>query len=114
MDLESSEIESGICSVSLSGKMDILGTQEIDMKFTALTASKKAAVLVDLSKVTLLASIGIRTLVTSAKAQKLRGGTMVLYRPTELIEQVLKSTGIDEIIPIAHDMDAARTALGVA
>ena len=114
MELETRQLESGIVGINLSGRMDAIGTQQIDLKFTALTATRKAAILVDLSQVTLLASIGIRTLVNNAKAQKLRGGSMVLYQPTSLVEQVLKSTGIDTIIPIAHDMDAAREALGVS
>jgi anti-anti-sigma factor len=69
--------------------------------------------LVDLSKVTLLASIGIRLLVNNAKAQKLRGGLMVLYQPAGLVEEVLRTTGIDAIIPIAYDMATARGALGL-
>jgi anti-anti-sigma factor len=114
MELTTSEREPGILEIALSGRMDILGTQQIDLKFSILTAASKAQILVDLSKVTFLASIGIRTLVSNARAQKLRGGTMVLYKPTDAVEQVLKSTGIDAIIPIAHDMSEARGALGIA
>src|SRR5438105_2738881 len=55
-------------TIRMSGKMDAIGTQQIDLKFTALTATAKTAVLVDLSKVALLASIGIRTLVSKAQA----------------------------------------------
>jgi anti-sigma B factor antagonist len=111
MELQSGELESGILGIRLSGRMDSAGAQEIDMRFTALTATRKAPVLVDLSGVTFLASIGIRTLVTNAKAQKRRGGTFVLYRPSGPAEEVLKSAGIDTIIPIAYDMEGARKAL---
>lgn len=111
MELHSRELESGIVSISLVGRMDSLGAQEIDMRFTALSATRKVPVLVDLSQVTFMASIGIRTLVTNAKAQKRRGGVMVLYQPSAAVEEVLKSTGIDSIIPIAHDMEAAQRAL---
>jgi len=114
MELDTCELESGILSISLVGKLDVLGARKIDTEFAALTTTSKAAVLVDLSKVTLLASIGIRTLVSSAKAQQRCGGAMVLYQPTSLVEKALRSTGIDAIIPIAHDMTAARGALGIA
>jgi anti-anti-sigma factor len=112
VEVETRELETGILGIILSGKLDAAAAQQIDLKFTSVAATRKAAILVDLSKVTFLASIGIRLLVSNAKAQKLRGGSMVLYQPTELVEQVLKTTGIDEIIPIAHDMAAARGALG--
>jgi anti-sigma B factor antagonist len=113
MELQSHELDSGILSISLTGRFDTLGAQEIDLKFTALSATRKVPVLVDLSGVTFLASIGIRTLVVNAKAQRNRGGAMVLYQPTNLVEEVLKSAGIDTIIPIAHDMEGARKALTV-
>jgi len=114
MELVVNEIDSGIMSIDLSGRMDIIGTQQIDLKFTALTSTRRAQILVDLSKVTFIASIGIRTLINNAKAQKLRGGSMVLYKPNKQVEEVLKATGIDTIIPIAHDIDAARGAFGSA
>jgi anti-sigma B factor antagonist len=110
MELVVHDLESGILGINLSGRMDINGTQKIDLKFTALTATRKALVLVDLSNVTFIASIGLRTLISSAKAQKARGGCMVLYKPSEQVEQVLRATGIDAIIPIAHDIEAARGA----
>ncbi len=114
MELAARDLDSGILGISLSGRMDIMGTQQIDLKLTSLTATRKAQILVDLSNVTFLASIGIRTLVNVAKAQKLRGGSVVLYKPTNQVEEVLKATGIATIIPIVHDMEAARGALGSA
>ena len=114
MEMATHDLDSGILGISLSGRMDIIGTQQIDLKLTTLTSTRKAQILVDLSNVTFLASIGIRTLVNVAKAQKLRGGAVVLYKPSSQVEEVLKATGISTIIPIAHDMDAARGALGPA
>src|ERR1700691_5824512 len=114
MELAVHELDSGILGINLSGRMDIIGTQQIDLKFTALTSTRKAQVLVDLSNVTFIASIGIRTLINNAKAQKLRGGSMVLYKPSDQVEEVLRATGIDTIIPIVHDFDAARGAFGSA
>lgn len=108
MELAVHELESDILGIDLAGRMDINGTREIDLKFTALTATRRARILVDLSNVTFIASIGIRTLISNAKAQKLRGGSMVLFKPNNLVEEVLRTTGIDTIIPIVHDIEAAR------
>jgi anti-sigma B factor antagonist len=110
MELAAHDLDSGILGIDLSGRMDISGAQQIDLKFTALAAARKANVLVDLSKVTFIASIGIRTLINSAKAQKLRGGSLVIYKPSAPVEEVLRATGIQAIIPIAHDLDSARGA----
>ena len=74
MQLESELLDEYIMKISLDGRLDIEGTQAIDMKFTALTATQKAAILVDMSKVSFLASIGMRTLLSCAKAAAARGG----------------------------------------
>ncbi len=114
MEMAVHELDSGILGINLSGRMDIAGTQQIDLKFSVLTSTRRAQILVDLSNVTFIASIGIRTLIVNAKAQKLRGGSMVLYKPSDQVEEVLRATGIEAIIPIAHDFDAARGAFGSA
>ena len=81
MELELDIMDGGISRVRLRGRMDILGVQAIDMKFTALTATQAALVLVDMSGVSFLASLGMRTLISSAKALAQRGGHMVLANP---------------------------------
>ena len=47
MCLESELLDDHILKISLEGRLDVEGTQAIDMQFTALTATKKAALLVD-------------------------------------------------------------------
>ena len=99
--------EDGSTRLTLSGRLDVAGAQAIDQAFTAQAASHKAAVIVDLSQVDFLASIGIRTLLTSAKAQAHRGGRLVLLKPQPMVERVLATAGVDTLIPIFDDLDAA-------
>jgi hypothetical protein len=44
MELAVHDLDSGILGISLSGRMDIIGTQQIDLKFTALTSTRKAQI----------------------------------------------------------------------
>jgi len=111
MELRTEELPNGIKVIILAGRMDIAGAQEIDLRFTTLTATQKALIAVDLSGVTFLASIGIRTLVTSARALAGRGGSMAFVRPLPLVEQTLIAAGIDSIIPIYGDVDQAARGL---
>jgi anti-anti-sigma factor len=111
MQMDVSEIEGGIQHVRLAGRMDVAGTQAIDLRFTALTASRGAAVVVDLAEVSFLASIGMRTLLSSAKALSLKGGRMVLLSPQPMVAAALKTAGIDTLIPIHEDLASACTAL---
>ncbi len=111
MELETEKLDGGITMVKLRGRMDVRGAQEIDLKFTAVTAVTQGAFIVDMTEVDFLASIGIRTLLVSAKAAKARGGRLVLYKPTELVAGTLELAGINAILPVFHDMSAASAAV---
>ena len=111
MELRTEQLAEGIEKISLIGRLDSAGAQEIDMRFTALVATRKLLAVVDMSEVSFLASIGIRTLVTNARAQKQRGGELALASPQPLVEEVLKVAGIDTIIPVYPDVDAASSAM---
>ena len=63
--------------------------------------------LVDLSGVEFMASIGMRILVANAKALRGRGGQMVLYKPQPLIAEALRTSGIDELVAVYDDYDTA-------
>ena len=98
--------DDGITKVNLSGKLDIIAAQKIDMPFNIVAGSKRK-VIVDLEQVSFIASIGIRTIVLGAKTIKAKGGRIALLKPTPDVEQVLVSSGIDTIISIFHDLDVA-------
>jgi anti-sigma B factor antagonist len=114
MELQTQQLTNGITKINLAGRMDSAGVQGIDLQFTALTATKKAAIVVDLSEVSFLASIGIRTLITNARALQRRGGKMVLLSPKPIVEEVLKAAGITSLIATLDNLQSACEALGAA
>jgi anti-sigma B factor antagonist len=100
------DLDNGITNVLLSGRMDVQGTLAIDKKFSAI-ADEKKKVVIDLSQVTFLASLGIRTLIMNCKTLASRGGDMVLLNPQPSVEKVLRTSGVDTVIQIVRDMNAA-------
>ena len=110
MNIDAETLANGVLKINLAGRMDVQGAQAIDLKFTSYTANQKAVV-VDLSGVSFLASIGIRTLLLAAKAVAGRGGKMVTLNPDENVTQVLKMAGIDTLIPICRSVDEAQAAV---
>jgi anti-sigma B factor antagonist len=107
MELAVENLEGGIKCISLSGRLDLKGTQEIDLKFTGLVAAGKQSVIVDMSKVEFVASIGIRTLLNNIKALQPVKAKMVILKPQKMVEDILKLAGIDMYAPIVHDQAAA-------
>jgi anti-anti-sigma factor len=101
------EQQGTISKIALEGRLDAAGTAAIESQFSAHCASKPN-VIVDLSKVGFLASIGIRLLVAGAQAQTKIGGKMVIMRPDEVARRILKTTGIDKLLPVyENERDAA-------
>lgn len=111
MKLEVVQLDNGIKQIKLNGRLDIPGTNEIENSFTAHVASKKAAVLIDMTGVEFIASFGMRILLSNAKALAGRGGKMVLYKPSPMVKEALTVAGINELVPIYDDFDAACAAL---
>jgi anti-anti-sigma factor len=111
MRLEAEEIEGGVGRVRLAGRMDIAGVDAIAVPFAALAAADDRRVIVDLSGVDFLASIGIRAILQNARAHRMRGGGMVLLAPPPLVDEVLRAAGVSNVVPIVPDLDAARAAL---
>jgi len=111
MDLQYSELENGIRYIQLTGKLDSTGFNSIDLKFTAHYSGHNVRVIVDLSKLEFLASIGIRMFTMNAKSLSSRGGKMVLLNPGKEVRDVLEMTGIPTIIPIYDSRESAETVL---
>ena len=68
---------------------------------------------VDLSPLKFLASIGIRALIVTAKTVQKRGGKMVLVvNDGSTVRMSLEATGIDALIPVfGSAADAEKAAL---
>ena len=109
IELDIVEQDDGVTRLNLAGRLDVQGASAVDMQFNVVSGSKKK-VIVDLAGVDFIASLGIRTLVMSAKAISSKGGRMVLLKPQANVEQALKFAGIDSMIPIAKDL-ASATAM---
>jgi len=88
-------------------KMDIDGTNQIDLRLSSETSMERANVVVDLSEVDFMASVGIGVLVRSYKALKLRGGKMVFLNPQKVVEMVLERTLVNTLIPVCYDLKTA-------
>ena len=97
--------------VGLVGKLDIAGAEVVALPLAALAGGKKSLV-VDLSGVTFLASIGIRHLVLATKALARKGGKLVLVNPTDAVREVLVTSGVTDLMPIVATDSAAYELIG--
>jgi anti-sigma B factor antagonist len=111
MRLQHGELDGSIRLIKLSGALDINGVGDVELEFVRLCSGDNVCVLVDLSKVNYISSIGIPLLINSAKSLVRQGGKMALVNPQKSVENVLELTGIPLIIPIYQNMNVAVTEL---
>jgi anti-sigma B factor antagonist len=111
MAINFEDVNEDLRRISLSDRLDVLGTEAIETRFAALAAAVQRRVVVDLTAVSFLASMGIRALISNAKAQQRRGGRMVLFVGNNTsVAKVLETAGIDQLIPVFTDATAAERA----
>lgn len=108
MDVE--EAEDGVAFVIMRGRLDTVGANTIDLEFNAI-ADARRAIVVDLSEVDFLASLGIRALVLGARAVRNKGGKLVILSPNDGVRSVLSAARTETLIPIFPDRAAAVAAV---
>jgi anti-anti-sigma factor len=111
MEIQYSELDNNIRLIKLIGTLDVVGTGEIETQFSGYCAGRNVRVVVDLSEVDFLASIGIRLLTSTAKSVASLGGRMALVNPTPEVQHVLETIGIPEFIPMYSHLESAETVL---
>jgi anti-anti-sigma factor len=67
MEIKDKELDHGVLKVSMTGSLDVAGSDVADAHFAGLDPAK-TRVIADLTHVDFLASVGIRVLVKTAKA----------------------------------------------
>jgi anti-sigma B factor antagonist len=111
MELQYRELENKIRLIKLSGNLDVGGVGAIETKLYAHCSGENPRVLIDLSDVEFLASIGIRLLTLNAKSIASRGGRICLLCPTPEVRSVLEITGIPAMIPMYESVESAEVIL---
>jgi anti-anti-sigma factor len=97
--------------IALIGRLDINEVGAIETKFVTLTATQRRPVIVDLSGLTFIGSLGIGMIVAAARALKRHGAGMVLLDPQPFIERIFDIAHVGEAVPVVHGIEEAQRAL---
>jgi len=96
-----------ISHVELIGRLDVLAMKEIDVRFHGETAARGQSAIVDLSRLEFITSLGVGMLFGCAKSLRRHGHTMVILGSTGFVDNVLRTVGMHEVIPLATTMEEA-------
>ena len=96
-----------ILIIKLQGRMQLEDLHGLEGKFRQLISGHRA-VIIDLSGLEALFSMGLRALIMSAQIVEFRGGRLVLLAPGADVLAVLKASGTHMLIPICHGREEAE------
>ena len=108
--IDTEEVAPGVTKVNLRGRLDANGVQTIGTMFDRVARTQRRLV-VDLSRVSFIASTGLRALIEASRTIASRDGRMAFLRPDPSVESVLISSGTDALIPIFQDIADAVCAV---
>ena len=111
MNLQFNELENGIRLIKFIGALDLTGSYGIEVEFVRQCQGDNVRMLVDLSEVEYISSIGVHMLVNAANSIARRGGKIALLNPQRDVMDVLEMIGIPQIIPIYSDLESAKAGL---
>jgi anti-sigma B factor antagonist len=111
MSISHTDVGDDLRKIVILGRLDLPGTESVAGELEKLTAAPKKGVVVDVSSLKFLASLGIRALLKSAKAVEGRGGRMVLVVGTNAqVVMSLEATGVSNLIPTFKSSGEAERA----
>ena len=113
MFISHTDVGDNLRKIVILGRLDVLGAESVAGELEKLAAAPKKGVVVDLSSLKFLASLGIRALLKSAQVVEERGGRMVLVVGTNSqVAMSIKATGVSDLLPMfKSSVEAERAAV---
>ena len=100
-------------TIMITGRLDIGGNDSVATKLVDLSEAPGKSVVVDLSTLSFLASIGIRAIIAAAKSVTARGNKMALVVDAgSTVMMSIKATGVDQLVPVYDSTPEAAKATG--
>ena len=93
----------------ISGKAEVNQIDELDRQLHLLTALSPKFVVLDMSKVAYVSSMGIGSLLRFRKDVEQTGGKVVLAALQQNVAATLRIASIDRVLPIFNSVEAALT-----
>jgi anti-sigma B factor antagonist len=111
MSISHTDVGDNLRKIVILGRLDLTGTESVAGELEKLAAAPKKGVVVDVSSLKFLASLGIRALLKSAKTVQERGGRMVLVVGSNAqVVMSLEATGVSNVLPMFKSNDEAERA----
>ena len=99
MDLTFTDL-SGVTRAGLSGRLDTNNINRVEGRFVAGLVPPGQHAVVDLSEVTFIASLGIRMLLSTARALGRKGAKLAMFGAMPPVMEIIETMALSDIIPV--------------
>lgn len=110
MELRVEQLDDNVSRITPVGRWDTQAAAILRPQLRSMTEGGRR-IIVDMSEVDYLASMGIGSLLLTARAALQTGGMLVLMAPKPAVADVLVKANIDQIIPVRKDLSEALGAV---
>lgn len=106
VNIQSTQYDSGVV-LKVAGRMDAVHATAFEEECKAWVSKGTGTLIVDLSELTYISSLGLRSFVVVGKLQQETGGDFRLCCLTGLVKQVFEITRLNSVFPIHESVEAA-------
>jgi anti-sigma B factor antagonist len=111
MQMTVTEMADSAVELSLSGRLDTAGVDAVETRFNAAAIAADRHALVNMADVEFVSSMGVRMLLTAAKALKARHRRFMMVVPPGSVREMLETAAIDTLIQMFETRNEALVHL---
>jgi stage II sporulation protein AA (anti-sigma F factor antagonist) len=102
----------GVVTLALSGRLDGTSSAEFQTKLLGLIEAGDRRMILDMSRLDYVNSMGVSAFVLAAKLMKPVGGRIVLCGLRPMVKHIFEFAALSTVFPIAATLEEAEGLLG--
>jgi len=100
------EQDQGTPRLVLSGELDLASAESLDSRLKQLESDQPKLIVLDLRELDFMDSTGLRTLIAADARARERGARLLVVRPPEEVDRVLRLTRMDQHLEVVDEPPA--------
>ena len=91
----------------VAGRMDAENAHQFELRCESCIAEGYTSLIIDLSDLAYISSLGLRSVVAVSKKARDKGGELRICRMTGLVRQVFEITRLSQVFPVHDSVESA-------